>query len=349
MSASKLIGLTQEEMRLVEGALAHYELPKGKRSILRNTIGFVNKTFIIEIEGQKFVLRQSSSVTAPEHLEFEVEVLRYLEGVGYALSPRLLANTKGEYLTNSEGSFWMLQNFILGEIRASWNNLTHFEGEMLRNFFRASAEFTKVAKGFKPSKEYANFPLPYYTKNAERLFNTLLNSLQESPGKSFLIEQKTNLLRFAEGTQKEFEATGWDALPQQLVHFDIHPGNFHYDGDNVVGIFDFDWARMDYRITDIATSIGQTCWTVRGPESGVYIRAKVDDGMRAYREAYGPSEVSLQEENRLIKVGLKGYMFFQTLWAGEWYRERHADAEESWVLELNANSCLKNDYEALFS
>src|SRR3989344_5703831 len=119
MTVSKLVELSQDDAKLVEDALTHYTLPSGERHIRRNTVGFVNKTFIIEIGNQKFVLRRSSIVTSPEHLEFEVEVLRYLEKVGYSLSPRLLPNKRGEYLTSSDGSFWMLQDFIPGEIRAS--------------------------------------------------------------------------------------------------------------------------------------------------------------------------------------------------------------------------------------
>ncbi len=349
ISKSNLVSLSGEENGVVAEALTRYELPVGERNILRNTVGYVNKTYIIEIGAEKFVLRRSSTLTAPEHLEFEVEVLRYLESTGYPLSPRLLANKEGAYLTDVQGSVWMLQSFIIGEIRASWNNVEHFEGEMLRNFFRASAEFTKAAQRFKPSKKYSNFPLPYYTKNAEELLSGLITRLHDSPGKAFLLEQKQNLLDFAQETQKKFEEFGWETLPQQLVHFDFHPGNVHYEGEKVVGVFDFDWARMDCRVTEIAGSIGQTCWVVRGPESGLYIKSKVDEGVHAYREAYGKSEFSLEEERQLIQVGLKGYMFFQLLWAGEWYQERYPDVAESWVVELNANACLRNDYEALFS
>src|SRR3989344_1957213 len=140
MSEKNFHTLSEEEQDFVGGVLALYELPDGERHILRNTVGYVNKTFVVQAGKQKFVLRKSSALTTLEHLEFEVEVLRYLDKCGYELSPRLLPNREGRFLTNFRGGYWMVQNCIPGEIRASWNNVARFEGEMLKNFFRASAE-----------------------------------------------------------------------------------------------------------------------------------------------------------------------------------------------------------------
>lgn len=349
VSKSKLVQLSDGERSLVDTALSHYDLPAGERNILRNMVGYVNKTYIVETKEGEFVLRQSGPLTTPEHLEFEVEVLRYLENVGYGLSPRLLANKDGAYLTSTGGSFWMLQNFIPGEIRASWNDTAHFEGEMLRNFFRASAEFTKAAAGFRPSRKYKNEPLAYYLKNARPLFDGLLDVLPESVGKKYLHSEREDLLHFAETTNTEFGSLGYDALPKQLVHFDFHPGNVHYSGDAVVGLFDFDWARMDCRITDIGTTIGQSCYAYGGPATGTYIKEKIADGMAAYRGAYGPSEFEPTLESRLIVAGLKGFMFFQMFWAGHWYKENIDHEEGSFILQHFRNVCLENDYDALFS
>ena len=349
MTTSKLVELTQDEAKLVEDVLNHYTLPPSERCILRNTVGFVNKTFIVEIGGQKFVLRQSSSVTLPEHLEFEVEVLRYLESVGYALSPHLLPNKRGEYLTSSNGNFWMLQDFIPGEIRASWNDVAHFEGEMLDNFFRASAAFTKAAVAFKPSKSYPNFSLAYYTKNAEELLEGAMSDIPESEGKTIMFGRKKDLLNFAEATQREFDVLSYDTLPKQLVHFDLHPGNVHYEGSRVVGLFDFDWARMDCRISDLAGSIGQSCYVYGGKDSGRYVKEKIDAGLAAYRAAYGPSEFSLEEEQRLIKAAVQGYAFFQIFFVANWYRDHIGEADAADVVLHVRNVCLENDYNSLFS
>lgn len=348
MNPTQLVALSPDEQHAVSVVLEEYTLPQGERRIFRNTVGFVNKTYIVEIGSEKFVLRRSSPQTTREHLEFEVEVFRYLAEQGFALSPHLVQNITNEYCTEQNG-WWLLQKFIPGEIRASWNDTACFEGEMLRDFFRASARFSKAARGFVPSKAYSNTALPDFPKNAEKLFAGVINDLKDSPGKTLLVERFPALCVLAKGTAEEFERLGWEKLPQQLVHFDIHPGNVHYEGDKVVGLFDFDWARMDNRIADLASTISQSCWIVGGADNGRYLKEKVADGLRAYREAYGRSEFSPEHERALLTAALPAYLLFQLLWSTQYYREHYREGETEWVLRLNADACLRNDFDQLFA
>ena len=41
-------------------------------------------------------------------------------------------------------------------------------------------------------------------------------------------------------------------LPRTHIHTDAHPGNFKFDNDKVVGVFDFDWVQVDFRIYEVA-------------------------------------------------------------------------------------------------
>ncbi len=344
-----LQALQPKDRENAEKALNLYGLDGTGATMSQITVGFVNKTFLIEIAGEKFVLRQSHPDTTPEHLEFEIEILRFLESQAYALSPRVLPNSEGGYLTRSGGAVYMLQGFVGGEVRASWNDVAHFDGEMLKDFFRTAARFSKVAHGFKPSKAYPNEPLTYYTRNATELYESRLSAMPPSENKTYLSEEKDALLDFARSTDRELAALGYDLLPKQLVHFDLHPGNVHYIDDKVVGLFDFDWARMDSRLSDFAGAIVQSCYIYGGEKSGIYIKQKMLDGISAYREAYGPSELDPTQEQALLKAAVKGYVFFQTFWCTQWCVDNPDRPEGLSILKHFRNACLLNDYDELLS
>lgn len=318
--------------------------------LYENTVGFVNKTYIVETVNKKYVLRESNASTTKEHVELEIEALLFLEKRGYKYTPRILPNKKGEFLTEINNRYYTLQNFIPGEIRASWNNLDHFSLPMLENFFKFSAEFALAVKDFKPTKQYSNFPISYYVNNGEDLFESALKKIPDSQGKKLLKDKMLGIESFLQGARKELEVQGYDGLPKQFVHFDLHPGNVHFDEDNkVVGLFDFDWARFDCRISDIAATISQSCYIFGGEQSGMFVKENIQRGLSAYREVYKNSEFGLKEENLLIKVALQGYVFFQLLWAMDWYKDNHEDKESFPILRHVINTCLNNDYEQLFN
>lgn len=49
-------------------------------------------------------------------------------------------------------------------------------------------------------------------------------------------------------------------LPQSVVHGDLHPGNVKFRGNEVAGLFDFDWANRRERVRDVADGILFFCY-----------------------------------------------------------------------------------------
>ena len=39
------------------------------------------------------------------------------------------------------------------------------------------------------------------------------------------------------------------------MHCDYHPGNLKWVDEQGVGLFDFDWSKLDYRVFDIARGV----------------------------------------------------------------------------------------------
>ncbi len=48
-------------------------------------------------------------------------------------------------------------------------------------------------------------------------------------------------------------------MPLCPIHCDFHPGNLKYKNNRVVGIFDFDWSKIDLRLFDVCMAINYFC------------------------------------------------------------------------------------------
>jgi homoserine kinase type II len=44
----------------------------------------------------------------------------------------------------------------------------------------------------------------------------------------------------------------FQGMPEIPIHCDYHPGNLKFNDDKGLGIFDFDWSKIDYRLLDVA-------------------------------------------------------------------------------------------------
>ena len=51
-------------------------------------------------------------------------------------------------------------------------------------------------------------------------------------------------------------------LPQLPIHCDYHQGNLKYQNSHVIGVFDFDWSKIDLRLFDLALALVyfSACW-----------------------------------------------------------------------------------------
>lgn len=327
--------------------LAIYGLLEKNIKVVENTNGFVNKTYIINFGKDKFVLRKSNPSTKYNHIKLEVDLLNYLHKQNFNLTPQVLLNLDGQNITKFNNSFFILQTFVFGETKASWNDLAKLNAKMLRSFFATVANFSKVVEKFNFKSGIKNKPVWYYVKNANKILNYSLMMVADSDTKKYLLKNKTAIANFVLKTRKEFVEAKYDSLPKQIVHFDWHPGNVHFKNNKVVGLFDFDWARWDSRITDLAAAIGQSCYYYGGKRDGMYRKDRIKIGIESYRQTYGQSKIGRQKENSLIKIALKGYMLFLFFWSVNLFVEQPTK-ENIVVLKHFLNVLLLNDYDHLF-
>lgn len=345
-----LAAVSDERDAYIRTVLSSYSLRGSIISITKNVVGLVNETFVVRTDTDMYILRQSSPVTSYGHIELEVEILRFLETKGFSETARMVPNNTGEYITNIDGTHYVLQTFLPGEIKATSVDVKNLTLPMFKNFCAFTARFSKAVQDFPRSAHVEALPrLQHVVSKGDASLNDVIERMSDSVGKDFVLARIKDLRAFRARTEDMLKEVDYDALPKQLVHFDIHPGNVHFDGDKVVAFFDFDWARFDSRFSDLATTIGQSCYVIGGSLGGTYDKRRVHEGLSAYRQSYGSSEFSVERENEILRAALQGYMFFQVLWAIDWY-SANSTAESSFdVLSHFVSVCLVNDFYELFS
>lgn len=315
--------------------------------VFLNTLGFINRTYLVELGGRKFILRQSNPSVSLKDLRFEVETLNFLKRKHFHLTPRITSNLAKEEIVKSAGNLYVLQNFLPGAVKASWRNLKKYTLPLLKEHFKVSAEFTRAVENFCPNVRFRKPTLSDYLSSWRKSYQSALRKIPSSAGKIFLRSSEPKLFFVLSEARSAGRQLGFKNLPKQLVHYDLHPGNFHFQGGKVVGLFDFDWARMDTRLADMAATISQSCYYYGGGKHGIYRKDRIKAGLRAYRAAYGRSEFSKSQEKSLLKVALTAYNFFQLLVVMDWYSRNNHERDAMVYLSLFVNLLTKNDYNEI--
>ncbi|MGE0252598.1 MAG: phosphotransferase [Dongiaceae bacterium] len=321
--------------------LARYGLTR-VTGISQSTAGFENKTFLVKLPKGRVILRESQKGKDIAHLNLEAALLDYLRD--FPLTPTPLPNLAGELITVVHGGYYLLQNCLPGKTIANWNRLDNFTLPRLKDFFGTSAKFTRAAQGFK-AKPLKNYPsVMECAALAEKNFDKRLKAIPPSPGKTKILAAEKKLRHFMRVTLNEMEKSGYADLPRQIVHFDIHPGNVNFAGNKVVGLFDFDWARFDCRLSDLAATISQSCYFY-GP--GLYRKDRIQAGLQSYRKTYGKSEFKIRDENYFLRLALQAYNIYQFGWAMDWYAKNWRKKASILPPQNFLHLLIANDYKAL--
>lgn len=340
--------LNDQQTKRVDVILKKYDLPMFGLRIFRNTLANNNKVFLLKIEGNRYILRESSKVKSLKHLQLEVKILQYLHDKNFALTSSIISNKNGSPITSYNNTYYLLTNYLPGSVRKNVNNLTGFSSKKLISFFESLAKFSRAVQDFSSPMPRDNKPLSYYVKNGKKLFDHLMSKVDERTIRNFLDSNRLFIESFVKDTERQLRSVHYDDAPKQVVHFDFHPGNIHYTGDQVSGIFDFDWVRFDNRITDLACALGQSCYSYRGSDRALYNKNKLRTGLTSYRKAYGESGLTIERENSMIRTALRGYMFFQLLWIVEWHIKNHRDKKGFEYIQFSVDVLRLNNFEGIF-
>jgi len=288
--------VTNRETQQLAGIIAeHYDIGTlvGCEKLLGGT---VNTSFKIETskEGsvERYFLRIYKQGISADEIEFEHALLNHLVTNGFDLVAPALPTRHGiswvehseESESESAGDFYAIFKFLSGEDKYPWDNPACNTNE-LKSSAQVLARYHQKVSGFmRENQRREPRILDFLPRIADKIKGFIALDRQSTFDR--LLRQNSRLISGnIDDTIRALEPVKTSPIPELAIHSDYHPGNLKFQQDQVIGIFDFDWSKIDYRLFDVALALHYFCTIWRGPQDGQLHIGKLTAFLNTYQQA----------------------------------------------------------------
>jgi len=237
------------DTQVIRHVLAAYDL--GELHRFRRHGGTAAGNWKVETAcGTWLVRTRGARTSSDEALAFDHGLRRHLVQHGIPSAAPVTARD-GCTFTRLGGKTYELYPFIGGR------QLERASAEMVASAARALAQFHQVAARY-PRARHAPSLAQYATIGLNRSSNRmedpeLLAAIYDRLSSPEFEEAQGLCRRWLERLCTQFDRQTYEALPKTLTHGDYTLANLLFDdAEQVVGIFDLDWARWAPRVRDLA-------------------------------------------------------------------------------------------------
>ncbi len=238
----------------------------------RDQRGYVNTSFAIQTERdgkrKKYFLRRYKAGVRQEELQFEHSLISHLSAKNFGIIAPVLETRQGSTFIrvsgdneDQNGIYYAIFGFLDGEDRYTWIAPTctpteiASSAEVLADFHRLACDLSTTGKRSEPKILKL---LPQIQENlADCLRHPTASRIDD-----YLVEHANIIHEAIEQTSVNLMLHPCGSMVELVVHCDFHPGNLKFDGEQVVGLFDFDWSKVDLRCYDVALALWYffACW-----------------------------------------------------------------------------------------
>lgn len=242
--------------------------------------GTVNTSFKVTIAGNQgntapYFLREYSPAARESEIRFEHALLSHLRNNGFELAsvpiPGRDSTTYFQAPASSPllqtDSFWALFDFLKGEDKYTWieTDLTDQEvsssADILARLHHHGADFRKPS-----NSDRAQPPILHFLPLLKQNFATFAGEAKRSRSRELFKKHAPQIQSILDtGLAVEKRYSGLLKIP---IHCDYHPGNLKFENGKGVGLFDFDWSKVDYRVFDVALALFYFTAQWRGDNAG---------------------------------------------------------------------------------
>ncbi len=292
--------------------LSHYDLGE-LQSQSRDLRGTVNTSFVVELlkDGRRttYFLRRYRQGIAEEEIRFEHALIQHVSQMGLCPIARVHPTQQGSsYLRLAQATagqstaYFALFDFLPGEDRYTWVGPRCTRRE-LQSAGALLARFHDAVRGFRPP--------------GRRIESRILDLLPEIAQKWAAAPSLSKGTRFDEcvdrncvelgacidGTVAALKSAGARDLPELVIHSDYHPGNLKFVGEEISGLVDFDWAKLDLRAFDVSLALWYFCASWEAGRDGAIRLEDLQAFVSSYQGALGgPSQLPPLSEPELRMV-----------------------------------------------
>lgn len=254
--------------QIIEQILPLWGIECGQLAQIHPSAWEINHSYIMKMYGDK------------QQLQRNIKILKILSGCDIPVAKILLTKT-GEAFVECKDTCFLLSSKLQG------SNICDIKDKMIaREMGHAIARL--------------HIAFIQCEREVEFWDNSLLEELKgwvreklENNGWAFLTEQEYS------GTVELLESV-YDCLPKQLVHRDVHLGNFLFFEGRLSGYIDFDLSQKNIRIFDICYFLAGT---LAEEKNDAFTKAEWIDTVKAVIAGYESAlPLSREEKNAVPRV-----------------------------------------------
>ncbi len=299
--------------------------------------GYVNRSFgaIVEKDGVRkdYFIRKYKRDATDADIKVEHNLIEYAIAHGMKDAAGVIRTKNGEsfvkMVEEKEGQkvvrTFAVYEYLDGEDTYDWIN-TNMTPEEDAEFARILAKFHNFTNGFDPGeKEEAR--ILDLVKMFKKKFPLMGNGMEIPAYNRFYRLWKEATPFFVEMCDKVTDGLTkdlTDGMPECPCHCDIHPGNVKWKDGKCVGLYDFDWSKLDYRLFDVCFALVYSCssWEAQTDgrlwfdRCGYYL-----DGYNQFLKEEGTLSPFTAEEKKAFPYMMLAACLYLTNWATCYFDE----------------------------
>ncbi|UCG12789.1 MAG: phosphotransferase [Deltaproteobacteria bacterium] len=272
----------------------HYDLGE-LVSTIRNELGYINVSYDIEMlkhdRRKQYLLRLYRTGTHENKIRFEHALMEELLLRGFHLSPKVLTTRYGtthakvvEQVTDeSPASIVAIFDYLPGEDKYTWD-APLWTSEELTNGARVLALYHNTIYGWKGTSDWSEPRIIDRVPVIEKQWKSYVQTARDSVFDRYFLKQSNYLSGILQKSMFLPTREVYDTLPHLAIHGDFHPGNLKFLDGDVVGLFDFDWAKLDARCFDVGLAITYFCATWAPSSDGNVLLDRVKSFLVSYQK-----------------------------------------------------------------
>jgi homoserine kinase type II len=224
--------------------LSYYDLGE-LRTTRRIERGFVNENWVTETaQGRYFLKRRHPDLRRPDLICAQHDLVEWLGQAGFP-APTIVPTVSGETFLVLDSEFYEIHEYIEGQ-PYDHDRPAHFNEAAL-----TLGRYHTHVKGFAPQA----------LRNLDELYSpTILSGNLTRLTEAWGLDHDPDLAQVA--GQLEVHAldlaarfAGHGSLPYLVIHGDYYAGNLLFDDDRIIGVVDYDKARWQPRVVELAEAL----------------------------------------------------------------------------------------------
>jgi homoserine kinase type II len=250
--------------------------------------GYINRSFRLAVQRdgiqKDYLLRKYNPAIAEQEIKFEHALINHCVAGGLTVAARVIANRQGATFIRPAGSkrFFAVYEYLEGEDKYTWDN-PELNDEEFVSASKILANFHSAALGFDPGKlRRSEPPIHDLLPTFSTAFKKLAKTGRKSKFHRFFLAHLENILESVDNAR--IAETDVSLMPFCPIHCDFHPGNLKYKNNRVIGIFDFDWSKIDLRLFDVCMATAYFCCSWDRKDDGQLRLGKADLFLNAYQK-----------------------------------------------------------------